>query len=161
ICKLSFKIIHSSTLLLPAWVVTLKDLGMPVKMIPRDVSTRWNSLFDLANFICKHETAIESITDKQKLKMTDLALDAHEWVLLRQLRDILKDATLFFSCGTPNLPMVLPAMDYIDEAFTNGILKKEVLDPAIRTAIGLGKKTLNRYYSKTDTSDLYRIAMGK
>ncbi|KIM55803.1 hypothetical protein SCLCIDRAFT_71675, partial [Scleroderma citrinum Foug A] len=52
-----------------------------------------------------------------------------------------------------------PAMDYLDEVFTNGILKKDLLHPAIRAAIGLGKKTLNRYYSLTDSSELYCIAM--
>ncbi|KIM52113.1 hypothetical protein SCLCIDRAFT_40861, partial [Scleroderma citrinum Foug A] len=55
--------------------------------------------------------------------------------------------------------MVIPAMDYIDEVFTNSALKKEVLHPAIRAAIGLGKRTLNHYYSLTDSSELYRIAM--
>ena len=72
---------------------------------------------------------------------------------------VLKDATLFFSRGTPNLPVVIPAMDYIDEVFTNGALKKEVLHPAIRAAIRLGKRTLNHYYSLTDSSELYHITM--
>ena len=57
--------------------------------------------------------------------------------------------------------MVIPTMDYIDKVFTNGALKKEVLHPAIRAVIGLGKRTLNHYYSLTDSSELYRIAMGK
>ena len=74
---------------------------------------------------------------------------------------VLKDATLFFSRSMPNLVMVIPAMDYIDETFTKGMLKKKTLNPAIRAAIGLAKKTLNRYYSLTDSSDLYCIAMGK
>jgi len=72
---------------------------------------------------------------------------------------ILKDATLFFSHSTPNLAMVIPAIDYINETFTNGTLD-QTLDPAIKAAIGLAKKTLNRYYSLTDLSDLYCIAMG-
>ena len=56
--------------------------------------------------------------------------------------------------------MVIPAMDYIDTTFTTGLLKKEQLDPAIRAAVGLAKRTLNRYYSLTDTSELYCIVMG-
>ena len=84
-------------------------------------------------------------------------LHQHDHVTLQ----VLKDATLFFSRGTPNLPMVIPSMDYLDEVFTNGILKKDLLHPAICAAIGLGKKTLNHYYSLTDSSELYRIAMGK
>ena len=36
-----------------------------------------------------------------------------------------------------------------------------MLSKAIRAALALGKQTLNRYYNKTDHSDVYRIAMGK
>lgn len=74
---------------------------------------------------------------------------------------ILKDATEFFSRGTPNLAIVIPAMDHIDTHFTNAILPTSKTNPAIRAAIGLGKRTLNRYYSKTDKVEVYRIAMGE
>jgi len=32
---------------------------------------------------------------------------------------------------------------------------------SIRAALALGRRTLNRYYNKTDHSEVYRIAMGK
>jgi hypothetical protein len=32
---------------------------------------------------------------------------------------------------------------------------------AIRSALAIGKRTLNKYYNKTDQSEIYRIAMGK
>jgi hypothetical protein len=57
--------------------------------------------------------------------------------------------------------MVIPAMDHIDSMFTNGIIQNEHLDPAIRAALGLAKCTLNRYYSRTDSSVVYRIAMSR
>jgi hypothetical protein len=51
-------------------------------------------------------------------------------------------------------------MDHIDE-----YLATTSQDPsyseAIRAALALGKRTLNRYYDKTDQSEVYRIAMGK
>ncbi|KAJ8591967.1 hypothetical protein M405DRAFT_684886, partial [Rhizopogon salebrosus TDB-379] len=72
---------------------------------------------------------------------------------------ILKHATQYFSRSTPNLAMVIPAMDHIDTTFTNGILNTHVLDPAIRAALKLAKRTLNRYYSLTDASETYRVAM--
>jgi hypothetical protein len=73
---------------------------------------------------------------------------------------ILKDATLFFSRGTPNLPTVIPAMDHIDSMFTDYILPTSKKHPAVRAAVEIAKKTLNKYYSLTDDSELYRIAMG-
>ena len=88
--KLSFKIIHSTTLLLPAWIAILNDFDMPIKMIPRDISTRWNSSFDMANFVVDYRVPIEDITDKHKLGLMAYALNDHEWDLLGQLRDMLK-----------------------------------------------------------------------
>ncbi|KAF9220145.1 hypothetical protein BS17DRAFT_715508 [Gyrodon lividus] len=110
----------------------------------------------------KYQAGINVITEKNKLGLSSYGLSEHEWELLEQLHDvlkILKDATLFFSHATPNLAMVVPAMDFIDEMFTTGLLKKQELIPVIRAAIGLAKKTLNRYYSLTDLSELYHIAM--
>ncbi|KAF8976045.1 hypothetical protein BDQ17DRAFT_1459461, partial [Cyathus striatus] len=37
--KLAFKTIYSTTDLLPAWTACLKELGLPVRLIPRDVRT--------------------------------------------------------------------------------------------------------------------------
>ena len=73
---------------------------------------------------------------------------------------ILKDATLFFSRGTPNLPTVIPAMDHIDSIFTDYTLPTSKKHSAVRAAVEIAKKTLNKYYSLTDDSELYRIAMG-
>ena len=51
-------------------------------------------------------------------------------------------------------------MDFID-----GKLNESMLDPkyskAIKIAISLGKKMLNKYYDMSDHSEIYRIAMGK
>ena len=52
-------------------------------------------------------------------------------------------------------------MDIIDEALTNFSLDTTQFRPAIRAAVNLAKKTMNRYYNKTDDSECYRIAMSK
>jgi hypothetical protein len=72
---------------------------------------------------------------------------------------IFKDATLFFSRSTPNLAMVIPAMDHIDEMLSTDSINNSI-SPAVRAALSLAKKTLNRYYDQTDYSEVYRIAMG-
>jgi hypothetical protein len=66
---------------------------------------------------------------------------------------------LVFSRATPNLATVIPAMDHIDETLTTDSLNNK-FEPSIRAALGLAKKTINRYYNKTDHSEVYRIAMG-
>jgi hypothetical protein len=67
---------------------------------------------------------------------------------------------MFFSRSTPNLATVIPAIDHIDEMLTSH-RSNISLNPAVQSALALGKKTLDRYYSLTDSSDVYRIAMGK
>ena len=52
---------------------------------------------------------------------------------------ILKDATLFFSWDMPNLAMVIPAMDHIDEILSLQSLDRQY-DVSIRASLGLAKK---------------------
>jgi hypothetical protein len=51
-------------------------------------------------------------------------------------------------------------MDHLDEHLATATVGHKY-DPAIKAAIGVGKRTLNRYYDRTDHSELYRIAMSK
>jgi hypothetical protein len=51
-------------------------------------------------------------------------------------------------------------MDHIDEHLATASQNNDYLI-AIRAALAIGKRTLNRYYNKTDQSEVYRIAMGK
>lgn len=67
---------------------------------------------------------------------------------------------MFFSQGKPNIDAVIPAMDFLDLQLTNSALNPMYSD-SIKSAISLGKRTLNRYYNMTDHSEIYRIAMGK
>ena len=79
---------------------------------------------------------------------------------LQSTSQVFKDATLFFSRSTPNLATVIPAMDHIDKLLSTNSLDAKY-EPSIRAALGIAKKTLNRYYDKTDSSEVYRIAMGE
>ena len=51
-------------------------------------------------------------------------------------------------------------MDYIDDYLEKAGRNFNLSKP-IRAALAIGKETLNRYYNKTDQSDVYRIAMGR
>jgi hypothetical protein len=76
------------------------------------------------------------------------------------LLQIFKHATLFFSRDTPNITTVIPAMDIIDEHLATSA-DSIVFVTSIRSALAIGKRTLNRYYDKTDYSENYRIAMSE
>lgn len=49
-------------------------------------------------------------------------------------------------------------MDRIDEVLATGAVNSQY-SVSIQAALAMGKKMLNRYYSKTDYSEVYRIAM--
>jgi len=49
----------------------------------------------MSHFVINYCAPIEDITDKQKFGLTAYALDNHEWMLLGQLRDVLKVCLCF------------------------------------------------------------------
>jgi hypothetical protein len=64
----------------------------------------------------------------------------------------------------------LTTLDKIDDLITAtvvtssiqpGSAPKRALHHSIKSALKLAKSTLNKYYSRTDESNIYRIAMGK
>jgi len=50
-------------------------------------------------------------------------------------------------------------MDHLDGYLTTAALNPDI-PLSIKAALAVGKKTLNRYYDKTDHSEVFRIAMG-
>ena len=51
-------------------------------------------------------------------------------------------------------------MDNINDRLT-AQANNDAYSPAICVALGIAKKILNHYYSRTDDSEAYRIAMSK
>jgi hypothetical protein len=51
-------------------------------------------------------------------------------------------------------------MDHIDQHLAT-TARNNTYAPCIQAAVAMGKKLLNKYYSYTDHSELYRIAMGE
>ncbi|KIL54601.1 hypothetical protein M378DRAFT_51686, partial [Amanita muscaria Koide BX008] len=60
--KLAFKIVHSSTILLPAWKSHLEAANLAIKLMPRDVATRWNSTYDMLAFAVYHQKQLGDLT---------------------------------------------------------------------------------------------------
>ncbi|KAG0696295.1 hypothetical protein DFH29DRAFT_791569, partial [Suillus ampliporus] len=63
--KLSYKLINSTTILLPAWRKILLDLQMTPTNMPQDVCTRWNSTFDMLDYAVVHQEAIDTVTQRR------------------------------------------------------------------------------------------------
>jgi len=59
-------------------------------MMPRDVSTHWNSTFDLLNFPIDYRAAIDAVTSNRDFNLRKYELADEEWAIAVNLRDTLK-----------------------------------------------------------------------
>ncbi|KAF8551359.1 hypothetical protein OG21DRAFT_1418173 [Imleria badia] len=113
----------------------------------------------MLEYVLCHREAIDTVTQHEDLRKYELS--NNEWKNVQQLHNvlkILKDATVYFSRSMPNLASVIPAMDHINNKFMK-YARDRKYTIAIYSTILLAKKTLNRYYTLTDDSDVYRITM--
>ena len=81
----SFAIKNSSTLALPQWYKVLESLGLKPRMMPRDVSTRWNSTFDMLEFALEYRAALNTMTDDRDMKLRKFELSKKEWGMASEL----------------------------------------------------------------------------
>jgi hypothetical protein len=77
--KVAFAVKNSTTIILPQWFTILQDLEISECMIPRDVTTRWNSSFDMLDFAVEHVTAINAITSNHDMELRQYKLSEDEW----------------------------------------------------------------------------------
>ncbi|KAF8816613.1 hypothetical protein BYT27DRAFT_7076683, partial [Phlegmacium glaucopus] len=57
------------TLLLPQWYELLEELKLNAQIMPWDVSTRWNSTYDMIEFATEYCLALDTITSKREMKL--------------------------------------------------------------------------------------------
>lgn len=94
--KLAYAVKNSSTIILPQWYRVLESLSLEARIIPRDVRTRWNATYDMLEFAYQYKKAINKITDIRDMKLRAYEINAHEWEIVRQLRDLLKVSKFSF-----------------------------------------------------------------
>jgi len=149
--------------------------------------TRWNATCAMLDFVTSnYQPAVEALIADRSNNLRKWELDEEEWAIAKQLKNLLQvctfyilcsqfnrsfltlllglaqvfqHATLQFSKRTASLSSVIPEMDDVDESLASAA-SKETVHPAIRAAAAVGSKTLNKYYSLSDRSECYRIAMG-
>ena len=90
LCKLAFKVVHSTTIVLPAWREICCDLELEPHLIPRDVSTRWNSCCDMVDVGVDYREVVDGVTQCRDLGLRKFELSDHEWEVLGELCNVLK-----------------------------------------------------------------------
>lgn len=58
--------------------------------MPRDVTTRWNSTYDMLLFALVYQPAIDALTGDRQLSLRKYELDDNEWVIAKHLCETLK-----------------------------------------------------------------------
>ena len=86
----------STTIILPQWFTTLEDLDLGQRMMPRDVTTRWNSTYDMLEFAVEYREGIDSITGNLKMKLRQYELSEEDWEIATKLHDVLKVSFFYF-----------------------------------------------------------------
>jgi hypothetical protein len=159
----------------------------PCELI-KPVSTRWNTKsLSISSFIPLRE-AIEDVCDRnvwnnQKTKLRRYIPTDDEWSLLEDLEIVLEVITLFSStftlhthrlisqlflnrtlefskAGVPLIHKVIPSIDSLTDALSD-VRDNQEVNCAVRFAVTKGITMLNKYYSKTDESAIYRVAMSE
>ena len=169
-----------TTILLPAWDKMLSTHGLSAHIMPQDISTCWNSTFDMLEFAIWYHITIDAMTTVCEFNLWKYELVPDEWSIAMELCDVLrvsncislffltyscysiwvfKDATLYFSYSTPNLATVIPAMDFINDILTMSSESSQRYSLMICVALTIRKRTLSKYYNKTGVLKVYYIAM--
>ncbi|GLB40082.1 putative protein dimerization activity [Lyophyllum shimeji] len=134
----------------------------------RNVSTRWNSTAMLVGQSRELRQALNLLVlnkDHNKargVRLQRFQLSEKEWQLLDELYPLLEAflrATQHISTNKVALiHEVIPIIDIIT-GFLEDYITNTSLLPAVRAAASRGLAMINKYYSKTDDSVVYRIAM--
>lgn len=85
-----FAIKNLTTIISPQWFLILNNLELAECMIPRDITTHWNSTFDMLDFAVEHITEINTITADHDIKLRQYELSEDNWNFACQLWDVLK-----------------------------------------------------------------------
>jgi hypothetical protein len=88
--KFAYAVKNSPTILLPRWFLSLGDLALSEHIMPRDVTTRWNSTFDMLDFAIEYRKALQLTTSDLDLNLRQYELSRAEWAIAQQLRNVLK-----------------------------------------------------------------------
>ena len=59
-------------------------------MMPRDVTTRWNSTYDMLEFADKYCAALNVMTADRNMKLRKFELSKKEWVMAAELCEVLQ-----------------------------------------------------------------------
>ena len=64
--------------------------------MPRDVSTRWNSTYDMLDFATQYRAALDIMTADRDMNLRKFELTKKEWGMASELCEVLQVSFFFF-----------------------------------------------------------------
>jgi hypothetical protein len=83
--KVVFALKNLTTILLPAWYKTISAHSLPPCMMPQDMSTRWNSMFDMLDFALQYRAPINAMMAVHNFDLRKYKLVSPEWKIATEL----------------------------------------------------------------------------
>jgi hypothetical protein len=68
----------------------LKNLKVSERLMPRDITTQWNSTFDMLDFAITHRKALDLMTEDRANGLQDFELNDADWKIAQELQDALR-----------------------------------------------------------------------
>ena len=65
-------------------------LALRPRMMPRDVSTRWNSTYDMVEFAIEYRAALDTMTADRDMNLRKFELSKKEWGMVTELCEVLR-----------------------------------------------------------------------
>ena len=89
VCKLSFAIVHSTTIALPTWCDACAAHSLHAQLIPHNVKTWGDSTYDMLKIALEYCEAVD-ITANKSVKLHKYELDDEDWEIVKNLLQVLK-----------------------------------------------------------------------
>lgn len=102
--------------------------------MPRDVSTRWNSTYDMLAFAVKYWPVLKSLTSELNNNLHDYELLDDEWTIATQLRDTLKESVSRVLSSVRSIDLIMLTLSSVGlegchARFLKGLSQPRVHDP--------------------------------
>jgi hypothetical protein len=65
-------------------------MGKKERVMPRDVTTRWNSTYNILDFVLDHKVPLSTMTSEASNKLRTYELSEEEWGYVEELREVSK-----------------------------------------------------------------------
>ncbi|KAJ8332474.1 hypothetical protein SKAU_G00426470 [Synaphobranchus kaupii] len=130
------------------------ELGMPIKRLQQDVSTRWNSTFYMIQSLVEQKRALGAYAADFDLPVT---LTAHQWGILENMIALLapfEQLTRDISCAEASAADVIPAV----VALTRLLGRRSDSDSGVQTAKSTLLEAVSDRFNGVQSEALYSVA---